>query len=199
MSDPGAGVFDLGTVLKAIDAVNAQDPRLDDDDEQQVPKELLYGQRMTACLNAFMPDASVALQIACRAQHIARWRWPRSGYAEGRAGYRSWRRDHYTKHAELAAELVREHGGDEALAERVALLVGKKDRTTDAESQALEDVACLVFLEHEFAAFAAKHERDKLISIVRNTWKKMSEDAHAAALALDLPEHLAALVGDALK
>jgi hypothetical protein len=45
-------------------------------------------------------------------------------------------------------------------------------------------VACLVFLEHYFADFASKHERDKLIDIVRKTWAKMSPAGRAAALEL---------------
>tara|TARA_R110002096_G_scaffold350395_2_gene543446 strand:- start:16877 stop:17470 length:594 start_codon:yes stop_codon:yes gene_type:complete len=189
----------LSDILGRIDATNADDVRMEMDSEgRETPKELLYGRRMSEWLAKLAPDASEPLQIACRGQHIARWRWPRSEYPEGRAGYKSWRRDLYTRHAETVVALLVELGADAATQERVALLIGKKNRTTDAESQTLEDVACMVFLDYEFAAFAAKHERAKLIRIVQKTWQKMSEDAHAAALQLELSEDLGQLVKDAL-
>jgi hypothetical protein len=64
--------------------------------------------------------------------------------------------------------------------------------------QLLEDIACLVFLEYYFPNFAPKYEEDKLIDIVRKTWKKMSDQGHAAALEIALPDELKALVGKAL-
>ena len=194
-----AATTSLSDVLGRIDSINAEDSRVSLDAQgREHPKELLYGQRMSAWLAKLAPNASEALQIACRGQHIARWRWPRADYAEGRAGYKSWRRDLYTRHAETVVELLQELGLDEGLQERVALLIGKKNRTTDAESQMLEDVACMVFLDHEFEAFAAKHERPKLIRIVQKTWQKMSENARATALTLELSDDLGALVQEAL-
>ena len=95
-------------------------------------------------------------------------------------------------------ELLQELGLDDGLQERVASLIGKKNRTTDAESQTLEDVACMVFLDHEFEAFAAKHERPKLIRIVQKTWQKMSENAREAALTLELSDDLGGIVKEAL-
>lgn len=69
---------------------------------------------------------------------------------------------------------------------------------TDPEAQALEDSAFLVFLESELASFAAAHAPDKVIAILRKTWRKMSEPARAAALALPLPPAAQALVARAL-
>ena len=69
---------------------------------------------------------------------------------------------------------------------------------SDPGAQTLEDVACLVFLESYFPDFATKHARAKVIDIVRKTWKKMSEPARAAALALPMPAAARALVEEAL-
>ncbi len=93
---------------------------------------------------------------------------------------------------------MRSAGYEEATIERAARIVAKKGLRQDPEVQALEDVACLVFLNYEFARFAAGHPREKIIDIVRKTWNKMSEQGRAAAIALQLPEPLAGIVQDAL-
>lgn len=194
-------VGSLEEALERIDAVNETDPRMDasgDAGPEGTPKELLYGRRMTTWLAKLAPDASEALQIACRGQHIARWRWPRSDYPDGRVGYKAWRRELYGLHAHAVTAILEQMGSSDELMSRVASLIGKKDRTSDSESQTLEDVACMVFLEFEFAAFAAKHENDKVIRVVRKTWHKMSEPARAAALQLTLPEDLGGLVKKAI-
>ena len=46
---------------------------------------------------------------------------------------------------------------------------------------------------------AQKHERDKLVDIVRKTWGKMSERGRAAAAGLALSPELAAIVADAVR
>ena len=69
----------------------------------------------------------------------------------------------------------------------------------DAESQQLEDVVCLVFLEHHFADFAERHAEEKVVDIVRKTWIKMSPAGHEAALALDLPAEARSLIETALE
>lgn len=196
MSEPTAN---LGEVLKRIDQVNSTDPRMDATGEHgPVAKELLYGQRMSRWLKSLAPIASDVLQIACRGQHIARWQWPRSEFPEGRAGYKAWRRELYERHATAVSEIMEELGFDSDKRVRVAALIGKENRKTDHESQTLEDVACLVFLEFEFAAFAEKHDRAKLIRIVQKTWAKMSEQARDSALRLELSEDLAEIVKGAL-
>lgn len=183
-----------------IDALNAEDPNLERDPATgaDVAKELLYGQRMSARLAEFMPDASDAVQIACRAQHLARFRVPRSDYPMDRPGYLKWRSGLAKMHAELVSEVVRAVGYDEAFAERVHTIVRKKGIATDAEVQTLEDVACLVFLEHYALPFAGQHPEEKVISILQKTWRKMSDEGHAAALALTLPDAVRALVDKAL-
>ncbi len=182
-------------VFARIDAVNAADPNHGPDGQ---PEELAYGRRMTAWLAKLYPDAAEPLQIAARAQHIKRWEIPRSSYPMDRAGYHRWRTTLYSFHADQAAKILRDLDYDEAIVSRVGALLRKERLKADADAQALEDVACLVFLEFEFAEFAARQDAEKMIRILRRTWAKMSARGHAAALALPLPVAAKALVARAL-
>ena len=194
----------LAAALARFDQVNdadprrVPDPRLGAGQSEQIAVETLYARRMSERLAAFEPDASVALRLAVHAQHIARWRVPRESYPEGRAGYKRWRSELARTHAELAGAILTELGAAPDLVGRVRDLLQKKGLGRDPEAQALEDVACLVFLEHHLADFAGKHERAKLIDILQKTWRKMSERGRAAALDLALPDELRALVVEAL-
>ena len=181
--------------LAALDAANAEDPNLDEGQ----PKELLYAQRMSAMLARFAPDASEAVQLAVRAQHIQRWKTPRSSYPMDRQGYLQWRTGLYKFHAETAGRILREAGYDEATIERVQAAVGKKALKVNPDTQLLEDVTDLVFLEHYLAGFAARHpdyDEAKWIEIIRKTWQKMSQQAREFVLAgkVSLPETLTPLV-----
>jgi hypothetical protein len=180
---PIAGPTDpdrLAAAFARFDAENAEDPRRDGDE----PYEVVYSRRMSERLALLEPEASDALRLAVRAQHLARWRIPRDRYPDGRVGYRRWRADLGRMHAERAAEILAEVGYPPAVIERVRDLIQKRRLRQDAEVQVLEDVACLVFLEHYCADFAAKHDRAKLVDIVSKTWNKMSERGHRAALEL---------------
>ncbi|MFT7621534.1 MAG: hypothetical protein ACI9WU_000698, partial [Myxococcota bacterium] len=176
----------LKLALTAIDTLHAEDPKSDGGQ----PAELLYAQRMTTWLDAIEPAASPELRLATRAQHLCRWRIPRTDFKVGKAGYNAWRRAEQTMHAELAAGCMHDAGYSEDTIERVRFLIRKKKLKRDAETQTLEDVACLVFLEHYFDPFAAKHPAEKTINVVRKTWAKMSPRGHQAALNLTLPAHL---------
>lgn len=182
----------LHTVLNQIDLANSADPNKENNQGQQVAKEWLYGQRMSQRLTQFAPDASELLQIAVRGQHIQRWSIPRSDYPEGRVGYKHWRTELGKFHGEKTAELMQSAGYSEEDAERVKAMLQKKNLKQDADVQTLEDVICLVFLEHYLPPFAAKHSEEKLIGIIKKTWAKMSEKGHQAALQLRFqPNHLA--------
>ena len=195
-------------VLSTIDDINRQDSNSTLIDNIKHPKELIYGQRMSACLSTHWPQANELLQIAVRAQHIKRWHLKRSEFEPGKAGYYQWRIALGKFHGELTAKIMIEQGYSEKQAEQTASIICKenlRDKTSNqlnSDSQTLEDVACLVFLEYYFDEFAAKYlEQDneaKIIRIVKLTWNKMSEDAHNIALQLSLPEHLAAIVKKAL-
>jgi sirohydrochlorin ferrochelatase len=181
-----------------IDTANAADPNSVDIDGTTRPAELVYSERMSALLQRLVPDASEALRLAARAQHLRRWTIPRETYPMDRAGYHRWRGELKRRHAEWAAEILQDCGFDAPAIERVGQLIRKENLKTDAESQALEDVACLVFLQHYAADFAAKHDREKMIGIVQKTWKKMSDRGHEAALTLALDPAVRELVVEAL-
>lgn len=182
----------LKAVLQLIDQANNEDPNQEEWQGQIVAKEWLYGQRMTQCLSEFAPDASELLQIAARGQHIQRWSIPRSDYPEGRVGYKHWRTELGKFHGEKTAELMLQAGYSDEDADRVKALLQKKRLKQDAEVQTLEDVICLVFLEHYLAPFVEKHSEAKLITIIQKTWGKMSDKGHVAALKINFaPRHLA--------
>jgi len=185
---------DFAQALAAIDAVHAQDPER----EGGRARELVYAERMSAWLAKLAPQASEALRLAVRCQHLRRWAIPRARFPEGKVGYLSWRKQESLAHAALAGEILGEAGYDTEAVRRVQSLIKKERIKHDPEAQMLEDVTCLVFLEFEFAPFAAKHADDKVIDILRKTWPKMSAQGHAAALALQLPAPLRTLVEKAL-
>jgi hypothetical protein len=84
--------------LAAIDAVHAEDPEKD----RGEPKELVYAQRMSDWLAKLAPQASEALRLAVRCQHLRRWAIPRGAYPEGKVGYLRWRKEESLAHAALA-------------------------------------------------------------------------------------------------
>lgn len=182
-----------------IDAANEQDPNQEDQEGKSWPKELLYSRRMSDMIERYAPQADGAMKLAARAQHVQRWKSARSDYPEGRQGYLQWRTGLYKFHAETAAGLLTEAGYDEATVERVKQAVGKRALKVNPDTQLLEDVTDLVFIEHYMLAFAEKHpeyDEEKWIDIIRKTWKKMSERAQQFALAgnIELPEPLIPLI-----
>lgn len=192
----------LNNTLSAIDAINCQDPNTVMLNNSNQPKELVYGQQMTNCLQQYWPAANELLQVAVRAQHIKRWQLKRTEFPEGKAGYYQWRIAQGKFHAELTASIMIEQGYTVEDSEKCAAIIRKENLSGNNDSQTLEDVACLVFLMHYFDEFAAKYtEQDneaKIVRIVQLTWKKMSDEAHNIALGLTLPEHLAVIVNKAL-
>lgn len=189
----------LATAFERFDQINARDPRTEVVSGVSQPKELVYARRMSEQLDRFEPGASEALRLAARAQHIARWQIARSEYPEGHTGYRQWRTRLMRHHAELASDLLTKMDYDTTTIDTVARLLRKQGLKRNPQVQALEDVVCLVFLEHYFDDFAKDHDDDKLVGILRKTWAKMSERGHAAALALKLSERASRLVTEALK
>lgn len=188
----------LESTLAAFDEANLKDPNKELASGQQVAKEWLYAQRMTTQLHKFCPSPSEALQLAARSQHICRWKIPRSDYPMDRSGYKKWRLDLAQMHGDIAAGIMESQGYDEAIIARVRDLLLKRSLKRDEEVQALEDVICLVFMEFYLEEFAAKHDEEKLIDIIRKTWNKMSPKGHEAALQLPLSAQMLTLVTKAL-
>jgi hypothetical protein len=188
----------FAAAIERIDAANAEDPSTETHEGKLRPKELLYAERMTAALTHLEPDAPEAVQLAVRAQHICRWKIPRGDFPKDRAGYRQWRTALGRFHAETAGGILRETGYGEPTIERVQALLRKEQLKADPDCQLLEDVICLVFLEHYAAGFIQEHDEPKLINIFRRTWNKMSPRGQEAALQLKLPVPVADIVGKAL-
>ena len=184
----------FAVAMAGIDAVHAEDP----EKEGGQAKELVYAQRMSTWLAKLAPAASEPLQLAVRCQHLRRWSIARSAYPEGKVGYLRWRKEEALAHAALAGEILARAGYDVEAVKRIQSLVKKERIKHDPEAQLLEDATCLVFLESEFAAFAAKHEEAKLVDILRKTWAKMSPQGQREALGLQLPAPLRAIVEQAL-
>ncbi len=176
---------------EVIDSLNKEDPTKVEFEGKEWPVEYLYSLRMSEEIDGFIPDAAVTLKIAARAQHIARWRSPRSNYEMNRTGYLKWRSELYGLHAEYAGEQLKSAGFDSAFIEAVQQPIRDKVKCNTPEAQAIEDVACLVFLRHYFAEFVEKHTGDKLNRIILKTWNKMSDAAHERALQIPFePAHL---------
>lgn len=186
------------TAIALIDKKNAEDVNTYKVVDIEYPKELLYSQRMTRKLLQFEPNASKALQIAARAQHICRWKIQRNEYPMDKVGYFKWRETLKKMHAAIAGEILEQVGFDDQFIDRVQKIILKKLIKKNEESQALEDTICLVFLDYYFEEFAAKHTDEKVIDILKKTWVKMSDKGHSAALTLTFSDKSLALVKQAI-
>ena len=149
---------------------------------------------LAATLARIAPDASEHLRIAARGQHIERWTSLRKSYPEGRVGYLSWRNELKEFHARRLGEIMLSAGYDGDDIARVRSLVRKERLKFDREAQLLEDVACLVFLEHYLSEFSRKTNQEKLAGILAKTWKKMSPLGHEHALKLAFEPEITALL-----
>ena len=187
-----------------IDQANSEDPnKVSDAGNKEWPKELLYSHRMSDMLQRFAPDTDNEMKLAIQAQHIERWKSPRSDYPMDRKGYHQWRTALYSFHAETLAKLMQQAGYTEDSLERVKLAVGKKGLKKNPDTQLVENIAAMVFIEHYMLEFAGKHpeyDEKKWIDIIQKTWRKMSEQAQQFALSgsIKLPEPLIPLIQKAL-
>ena len=66
-------------------------------------------------------------------------------------------------------QILAKVGYDQATIARVQDLLRKKNLKSDPQMQTLEDVACLVFLENDFADLARQHDAAKMVDIIRKT------------------------------
>lgn len=181
---------DLDAALAAIDAANGEDP-----------SGLAYDHAMAVAdwVERLRPDASDALRLAARAQHIRRWQVPRQTYPRNRPGYLSWRADLQRFHADQAGAILEACGFEETFIHRVQSMMRKQELEHDAETRTLEDALCLAFMERQLAGFSTQHSEAKMQRILRKTWAKMSPAGRQAALALSLPEDVRALVERSLE
>ncbi|MDX8385588.1 MAG: DUF4202 domain-containing protein [Gallionella sp.] len=190
--------------INAFDSANEVDPNRETAEGKEYPKELLYAQRMSEMQERYAPEASEAVKLAVRAQHIQRWKIPRSDYPMNKPGYMLWRTTLYKFHAETTGAIMQEVGYDDETVDRVKAIVGKKNLKTNPETQMMEDVVDLVFLEYYMSGFADQHpeyDEKKWMLIIKKTWNKMSQRAHEFTLAgkIQLPEALVPLILKSIK
>jgi hypothetical protein len=184
--------------VRRFDEANSQDPNSEVAEGVSYPRELLYAQRLTSWVKKLSPDASETLLLASRSQHLCRWEIPRSSYEMTRAGYLRWRAELKEFHAKKSAEILGEVGYPEEIIAQVQELNRKKNLGRDPECQVLEDALCLVTLEFQIEDLIRKTDAEKMVSILQKTWKKMSPEAHEAALKLSYSEVAKELLAKAL-
>jgi hypothetical protein len=185
--------------LRRFDGENARDPNRETADGVARPRELLYARRLSGWVLRLCPNASEALRLAARCQHLCRWEIPRNSYPMTRAGYLQWRATLKKFHAQKAGDILRELDYAEDVIRRVQDLNLKKNFPDDPETRVLEDALCLVFLEYQFAELAAKTAEDKTINALQKSWQKMTPAARAEALKLNYGEREKTLLERALK
>ncbi len=133
---------------------------------------------------ALEPQASEALLLASRAQHIGRWKYPRNNYPAGKSGYYVWRTDLAKYHAQTAGKLMLEAGYSEEEILPVQQIIRKENLRSSHDVQVMEDALCLVFLEFQFEDFLTRHDDTKMVRIIKRSWGKMSLAGRDAALKL---------------
>lgn len=175
----------LDAVFERINTANQEDPNT----FRGTPLALTQGRRASAWLTKLHPNASEALQIACRAHHLKRWELERSAFPEGRAGYLNWRRTNKKHQAAATSKLMAEVGYDEAAQAHVSELLLRRNLGSDPETQTLEDVACLVFIATQLDDIASRLDEAKMIDVIAKTLKKMSPAAIVAAGDIQIGEH----------
>lgn len=184
--------------VAAIDAANAADPTVIEVRGAPQPLAQVHGRLAAKWVAQLHPDAHESWLLAARAHHLRRWELPRAQYPEGKAGYLRWKRDQRQRHGRDIVELLATVGYDPESIERVQALVRRDQLATDPGSQAVEDAACLVFIETQLADIASKLDHDHLIDVIRKTAKKMSPAALAAVAQIPLGEAEQSLLAAAL-
>ncbi|KAI9819939.1 MAG: hypothetical protein M1827_006509 [Pycnora praestabilis] len=189
---------DYYKALTLIDEAHSQDPKKIKVEDENLPYELHYAKKMTSYLEKRNPTAPEIVRLAIRAQHFRRWEIPRDSYPMNKVGYHAWRTYLKKRQADQASQICLDCGYSQEEAEKVASMIRKENLKKDEETQTLEDVACLVFLDDQFEQFEKEHNEDKIVTILRKTWGKMSEKGHELALQVPMSDRAKELVGKAL-
>lgn len=176
--------------LAAINAIHAQDPAGAEQD---------YADHIERWVERLLGELSVVGRFAARCQHLERWAIARDQFPTGRVGYNKWRFAIHNHQGQRAEELLVHAGVSADIAAEVRSLVAKKKPRSEL-GQALEDAACLYFLDQQAEAFMTKHgyDAEKMIGIIQKTWRKMSSGGHQLALQLPMSDSLRQLVEQAL-
>lgn len=186
---------DLAQVFAQIDQANSVDPTSFDGR----PLALAQGELATAWLEKLRDEPSAELQVACRAHHLRRWELVRADYPEGRAGYLRWRRDNKAHQSNCIVEILEPAGWPTNDVSRVQQLLLRKGLGSDPDTQTLEDVACLVFVETQFEEMSGRIESERMVNVVAKTLKKMSPAAISLAAEYPLPPSCQTILGQAVQ
>lgn len=184
--------------IAAIDAANAADPTIVAVRGVDHPLAQVHGVLAYDWVLHLHPDADETWLVAARAHHLRRWELPRGHYDAGKAGYLRWKRDQRQRHARDVAVLLAPLGFDDAAIERVQALVRRDHLASDAGSQAVEDAACLAFVETQLADVATRLDRAHLVDVLRKTARKMTPAGAAAIALIPLAPAEQQLLADAL-
>src|SRR5690606_33579541 len=174
----------LDQAYSAFDAVNRTDPGVFTWQGENWPRELFLAIKRTEWIRKLAPDASEALLLAARCQHIGRWQIPRREYPEGRIGYLAWRKALARHHAEMASGILGDLQYDDQTIERVKAIILKRGIKQDADVQVMENVLCLVFLQYQFESFRQEND-EKIVGIIQKSLLKMDEAGRQQALTMD--------------
>jgi len=184
----------LQEAFSMFDAYNATDTNQEEFEGKTYPKEVLYAERMTKKLNDYAPEAPEYMQLAVRCQHIGRWEIARNSYPMDRPGYLMWRSQLKLHHAKIAEPILKACGYDEETIEKVKALLLKKQLKQNPDTQLIEDVICLVFVEYYLDDFAKQHSEEKMVDILKKTLKKISPRGIEEALKINMTDHVKQLI-----
>lgn len=188
----------LEKAFELFDAYNKRDSHTISWKGDDYPVEYFYALQLYNWIKRLEPNAGEVLLLASRSQHIGRWKSPREDYPAGKAGYYKWRINLARFHAETAGALMLEAGYEDNDIKAVQSIIRKENLRTNSEVQVMEDALCLVFLEFQYEDFITKHEDEKVITILKRTWGKMSERGREAALTLSFNQRGKELLEKAL-
>jgi hypothetical protein len=187
----------LEKAFRLFDAYNSNDIHQETVNGKYFPKELLYAQRMTERLNSYDSNAPEHVKLAARCQHIGRWEIARNTFSMDRKGYLQWRAQLAIHHGKIAEKILIECGYEQVIIDKVKSLLQKKQLHQNPDTQLLEDVICLVFIEFYLDEFANQHDDEKVIDILKKTINKMSSRGIDAALKISVSAHVKGLIARA--
>lgn len=187
----------LKQAFDAFDAINQLDPNVFVWEEKTWPREYFLSLKLHEWVARLKPDASEALLLASRCQHLGRWEIPRNHYPDGRIGYLTWRKELSRYHAQKATEILVGLGYEAEMIDSVQAIVLKRGIKQDPDAQVMENALCLVFLQFQYEAFRQEHA-SKIVDVLRKSLLKMDAAGHQYALALPYTPEGRAAIDEAL-
>ena len=174
----------VSTAIERIRSGLTEDPRREVVGGKEGPRDLLFTERVVEWVRRLSPNPSDALILASWGHVLYRWRLPRESQPKTTPGYHKWRRAQAKLSADQVDAVLKDEGVDPETTAAVRSLILKANFPSDPDAQILEDADCLSFLELKLESYVPEWEEDKLVRILKGTWEKMSEHAHALAQGL---------------